>query len=87
MDLVTELLDTLSGIIHEWNTFLAPGGDWVFFSAVGRVPSNSPEFRHPDYAAGQSLRSIKQTFERLENNRQRLLSLEKSLSGDFSVVR
>ena len=87
MDLVTELLDTLSGIIHEWNTFLAPGGDWVFFDALGRVPSNSAEFNHPDYAAGRSLRSIKQTFERLENTRQRLLSLEKSLLGDFSTVR
>jgi hypothetical protein len=83
MDLVTKLLGVLSGIIHEWDIFLSPDGDWGYFRDLDRLPSNSPEFR----AAGQSLRSIKRAFMRLENNRQGLLSLKESLSSDFSTVR
>jgi hypothetical protein len=83
MVLVAELLDVLFGIIHEWDTFLSPDGDWGYFSDLDRFPSNSPEFR----VAGQSLRSIKRAFSRLENNRQKLLSLKETLSSDLSTVR
>jgi hypothetical protein len=81
-DLVTELLGVLFGIIHEWETFLSPDGDWGYFSDLDRFPSNSPEFR----AAGQVLRSIKRAFKRLEYDRQKLLSLKETLSDDLSTA-
>jgi hypothetical protein len=86
MTLLTELLCLLSATIREWNTFLSPDGDVDYFSDLDEFPSNSRESRNSE-AAGQSLRSIKQTFQELENFRHKLLSLEKSLSSDFSTVR
>jgi hypothetical protein len=83
MDLVTELLGVLFGIIHEWDTFLSSKGDWGYFSDLDRSPSNSPEFR----AAGQSLRSIRTAFRRLESSHQKLLSLKETLASDLSTVR
>jgi hypothetical protein len=82
LNLVTELLVVLLGIIHEWDTFLSPDGDWGYFSDLDRFPSHSREF----HVAGQSLRSINRAFKRLENNRQRLLSMKETLSDDLSTV-
>jgi hypothetical protein len=89
MALLTKLLGVLSGTIHEWNTFISWDGDIAYFSEISTLDdfaSNSMELRHPD-RAGQSLRNIKQAFDRLENNRQRLVSLKQTLSSDFSAVR
>lgn len=85
MHLVTKLLGVLSGILQEWNTFISSGGDIGYLSDLATIPTNSPEFRHPDHA-GQSLRSIKQQFEKLEYDRQKLVSLKESFSSDFSTV-
>lgn len=86
MDLLTELLGVLSGTVDEWNTFISSHGNVGYFSDLDEFASNSPKFRHPDHA-GQSLRSIKEAFERLENHQQSLISLTESLSRDFMTVR
>jgi hypothetical protein len=86
MDLLTKLLCVLSGTIDEWDTFISSHGDVGYFSDLDEFASNSPEFRRPDHA-GQSLRSIKEAFERLKNHRRALVSLRESLSRDFSTVR
>lgn len=86
MDLITKLLGVLSGTLHEWNTFNSPGGDVDYLSDIGEVPNNLPQLHHLD-RAGQSLRTIKKAFGKLENDRQRLISLKESLSSDFSTVR
>jgi hypothetical protein len=81
MDLVTKLLCVLSGTIHEWNNFILPDGAVGYFADLDEFPSNT---RHS--APGRSLRSIKQTFGELENDRQKLISLKESLARDFSMV-
>jgi hypothetical protein len=86
MDLVRELLDTLSDLLHEWSKFISPDGDWVFFSDLVDFPTNMSHAQHLD-RAGQSLRSIKQTFGELESDRNKLVSIKESLSRDFSTVR
>jgi len=82
MDRVTNLLCVLSATIREWNSFVSTDGDIGYFSGLDEACSSS---RHSEPA--QSLRSIKQTFKKLENDRQKLISLKESLSRDFSVVR
>jgi hypothetical protein len=82
MDLVTKLHCVLSGTIREWNAFISREGDVAYFSDLDESPS--PSRFGP---ASQSLRSIKQTFGELENDRQKLISLKESLDKDFSVVR
>jgi hypothetical protein len=84
--LLNKLLCVLSGIICEWNSFISPNGDVSYFSDLDKSPSNSLEFPQPDHA-GQSLRSIKKTFDKLEKERQRLIFLKEELSKDFETVR
>jgi hypothetical protein len=89
MKLLTKLLGVLSGTIHEWNAFISLDGDIAYFSEISTLDdfeSNSLGVSHPHHA-GQSLRSIRQAFDGLENNRQRLISLNETLSSDFSAVR
>ncbi|KAE9366797.1 hypothetical protein N431DRAFT_417671 [Stipitochalara longipes BDJ] len=86
MDLVTKLLCMLSGTIHEWHAFISPDGDVGYFSDLDVFPSNSQEFRRYEHA-GQSLRSIKQTFGKLEKDQQKLVSLKESLARDFSMLK
>lgn len=81
MDLVTKLHCVLSGTIREWNVFISREGDVAYFSDLDEFPSPC----RPGHA--DSLRSIKQTFGELENDRQKLISLKESLDRDFSVVR
>jgi hypothetical protein len=88
MELLTKLLGVLSGTIQEWNTFISMDGDVAYFSEISTLDdfeSNSLEIHHSD-RAGQSLRSIKEAFDRLENDRQRLILLSESLYSDFSTV-
>jgi archaellum component FlaC len=89
MKLLTKLLGVLSGTIHEWNAFISLDGDIAYFSEISTLDdfeSNSLGISHP-HRAGQSLRNIRQAFDGLENNRQRLVSLNETLSSDFSAVR
>jgi len=86
MELLSELLGVLSETIEEWNTFISPDSDVGYFSDLDQFPSYSLEFRQPA-DAGRSLRSIKETFERLQNHQQKLRSLTVFLSRDFTVVR
>lgn len=85
MELLAKLVSVLSGTIHEWNTFISSDGDIGYLSGLEKCPANSAELRHL-YHAGQSFRSIKHAFRELENDRQRLISLKKSSSIDFSTV-
>jgi hypothetical protein len=82
MELLSELRGVLSETFEEWNTFISPDGDIGYFSDLDEFP-NSPEFRH----AGQSLRNIKEAFERLRNHRQKLVSLTDSLNKFSLAVR
>lgn len=84
-DLLTKLIGVLSGLIQEWNTFISLDGDVGYLSDLDESP-DSPGFRRPDHA-GQSLRSIKYAFGRLENDRQTLELLKEALSSDLSTVR
>jgi hypothetical protein len=85
MELVDKLLVVLSGTIREWNTFISSDGDVGYFSDLDEYPRSSPEFCQSGHA-GQSLRSIKQAFGRLENDLERLISLKESLTRDFTKV-
>ena len=88
IDLLSELIDVLSGTIDEWNTFISLNGDVGYFSDLDEFPrsTNSDEFRELG-CPGSSLRNIKQTFEKLKTYRQRLESLTESLSRNFEAVR
>jgi hypothetical protein len=88
MDLLSELIDVLSGIIDEWNTFISLNGDVGYFSDLDEFPrsTNSYGFRELG-CPGSSLRNIKQIFEKLKTHRQRLESLTESLGRDFEAVR
>jgi hypothetical protein len=86
MNLLTKLLCVLTPTVREWDTFLLPDGDVGYFSDLDEFPSDSYGSR-PSVAPGQSLRVIKQTFEQLENERQKLAALKDSLARDFSMVR
>jgi hypothetical protein len=88
MDLLSELVDVLSGTIDEWNTFISPNGDVGYFSDLVDFPrsTNSREFRELG-CPSSSLRNIKETFEKLKTHRQRLESLTESLSRNFEPVR
>jgi hypothetical protein len=88
MDLLSELIDVLSGTIDEWNTFISLNGDIGYFSDLDEFPrsTNPHDFRELNYP-GWSLRNIKQTFEKLKTHRQRLESLTESLSRNFEAVR
>jgi hypothetical protein len=86
IDLLAKLLRVLSGTIREWNTFISLDGGLGYFSDLEKPPSNSLEIPHPDHA-GQSLRSIKQTFDKLENKKQRLISFQEKLSSGLEMVR
>jgi hypothetical protein len=85
-DLLNKLIIVLSGTVREWNTFISSDGDVGYFSDLDEWPTNSRELHQPGHA-GQSLRSIKQSFGRLEEDLQRLISLKESLSSDFTTVR
>ena len=67
MDLLSELHGALSETVEEWNTFISLDTDVGYFSDLDEPLSNSPEFRYAAHA-GRSLRSIKETFERLRNH-------------------
>jgi len=86
MELLNELHSVLSETYEEWNTFISPDADVGYFSDLDEFPSNSPEFRHAAHA-GRSLRNIKETFERLRNHRQKLVSLTDSLDNFSQAVR
>ena len=88
MDLLSELIDVLSGTMDEWNTFISLNGDIGYFSDLDEFPSsaNSHEIRELG-CPGSSLRNIKQSFEKLKTYRQRLESLTQSLSRNFEAVR
>jgi hypothetical protein len=79
MDLLTKLVCVLSGTLCEWNTFISSNGDIGYFSDLDELPSGAPKW---DYTS-RWLRNIKQAFEKLENDRQRLITLKESLSSDF----
>jgi hypothetical protein len=86
MELLSELHGVLSETYEEWNTFISPDADVGYFSDLDELPSNSPEFRHAAHV-GRSLRNIKETFERLRNHRQKLVSLTDSLTKFSLAVR
>ncbi len=85
-DLLNKLLVVLSGTLREWETFISSDGDVGYFSDLDKFATHSPEFHQSGHAV-QSLRTIKQAFERLENARQRLSYLKESFSSDLSTVR
>jgi hypothetical protein len=82
MDLLTKLTDVLSDTIRQWDIFISCDGDG-YLRDLDETTSAPPESHH----AIQSLRTINETFKRLEGNLTRLLSLERSLDRDFSTVR
>jgi hypothetical protein len=86
MELISELLDTLSDIIREWDAFIFPDSDVGYFSDLDDFLCNSLKSYYCTYAT-RSLRGIKETFDRLQNYRQKLRSLRESLSRDFTTVR
>jgi hypothetical protein len=87
MDLLSELVDVLSGTIDEWNTFISGNGDVGYFSDLDEFPrSANSQFRELG-CPGSSLRHIKQTFEKLQTHRRRLESLIESLRRNFETVR
>jgi hypothetical protein len=88
MDLLSELVDVLSGTIDEWNTFISLNGDVGYFSDLDEFPrsTNSHEFRELG-CPGSSLRHVKQTFEKLQTHRRRLELLTESLRRNFEAVR
>jgi hypothetical protein len=87
MELLNELHGVLSEIYEEWNTFISPDADVGYFSDLDEpLSSNSPKFPHAAHA-GRSLRSIKETFERLRNHRQKLDLLRDSLTKFSRTVR
>jgi hypothetical protein len=83
MDLLTKLIDVLSGTIGQWDVFISCDGDIGYLRDLDKITSASSESPH----AIRSLRTINETFKRLEDNLKRLLSLEGSLDRDFSTVR
>jgi Mg2+ and Co2+ transporter CorA len=85
-DLLIKLLFVLSGTIREWNLFISSDGDVGYLSDLDEIPTSSPAF-HQSSHAGQSLRSIKQAFGRLEEDRQRLLALKEWFSSDFTTLK
>ena len=86
MELLSELHGVLSETFQEWNTFISPDADVGYFSDLDEPPSNSPKFRHAAHA-GRSLRSIKETFERLRDHREKLVLLRDSLTKFSLAVR
>jgi hypothetical protein len=82
MDLLTKLTDVLSDTISQWDIFISCDGD-SYLRDLNETTSAPPKSHH----AIQSLRTINETFKRLEGNLTRLLSLERSLDRDFSTVR
>jgi hypothetical protein len=86
MELLSELHGVLSETFEEWNTFISPDADVGYFSDLDEFPSNSPKFCHAAHAS-RSLRNIKETFERLRNHRQKLVSLTDSLTKFSLAVR
>jgi hypothetical protein len=88
INLLSELVDALSGTIGEWNTFISPNGDVGYLSDLDDFPrsSNSNEIRESG-CPRSSLHHIKQTFEKLRTHRQTLESLTESLGRDFEAVR
>jgi hypothetical protein len=86
MDLLSELHSALSETYEEWNIFISPDADVSYFSNLDEPLNNSPEFRHAAHA-GRSLRSIKETFERLRNHQQKLVLLRDSLTKFSQTVR
>jgi len=83
MDLLTKFIDALSGTISQWDVFISCDGDVGYLRDLDKITSAPPESHH----AIQSLRSINETFKRLEDILKRLLSLERSLDRDFFTVR
>ena len=83
MDLMTKLIDVLSVTISQWDVFMSCDGDFGYLRDLDEITSAPPESQY----AVQSLRSINETFKRLEDNLKHLLSLERSLKRDFSTVR
>jgi hypothetical protein len=88
MDLLSELIDVLSGTMDEWNTFISLDGDIEYFSDLGDFPRSTDSYETRELGCpGSSLRNIKQSFEKLKTYRQRLESLAQSPSRNFEAVR
>ena len=83
MELLAKLIDVLSGTIGQWDVFISCDGDVGYLRDLDETTSAPPESHH----GIQSLRSINETFKKVEDNLNRLLSLERSLDRDFSTVR
>lgn len=83
MDLLTKLIDVLSGTVSQWDVFISCDGDVGYLRDLDDITSAPPE----SYHAVQSLPSINETFKRLEDTLKSLFSLERSLDRDFSTVR
>jgi hypothetical protein len=86
IQLLTELIDVLSGNIDQWDAFSSRDSDINYFSDIDKFSSNSSEFKQ-GCCAGPSLRRINKTFKKFETHRQKLDSLKESLSTDFEAVR
>ena len=86
MELISELLDALSELMQEWNTFISRDSDVDYFSDLDEFPCDSLKSDHRARAVS-SFRNIKETFGGLQSHQQKLQSLTDSLSRDLKAVR
>jgi hypothetical protein len=87
MQLLGKLINVLSGLLQQWNAFVAPnGGDIDYLSDLQHtLPSKSSEFQDNGHA-GRSLRAIQKTFGSLQYHLKKLELLRDNLSRDYRTV-
>ena len=86
MELITEILDILSELIQEWNTFISPDSDFGYFSDFYESAFDLLESDSRVHAV-RSFRNTRETFGRLQSHQQKLRSLIAKLTRDLEAVR
>lgn len=85
IDLLSLLLNSLSGTINAWETFSSVNGDILYFSDLYNSPDDPQKPKVPNRAR-LLLRAVSRTFKKLESLQQDLRLLKEACESSAQNV-